>query len=222
MIKSLLATALLATLLTAAPIHAQAGTGQVNGFSTSTTLVAPGTVVDFMVDFGVSTSSVINGGSNPEPEPAEGYQSWQVNWHNYEHETLTSIWLESSGQTFLASPAVPAGSSYSGIWTFSVLFPTEGTFDVMLYGGWSSSIETGYSNERAERDCINNDPGGTNELSCSSWAFMYNDNNDIYSGGDTFVTQGITVNVVAVPEPQTWALLLAGAAVVAAARHRRA
>lgn len=222
MLKTLLPAALLGTLLAAAPSASHAAFGQINNFGASANSVVAGTVVDFFVDFGVSTNAVTNGGSNPEPEPAEGYQSWQVNWYNYENETLTSVWLEAGGQTYNAYPSVPAGGSYSGTWTFSILFPTEGTFDIALSGGWSHSIETYHSNESAYRDCINNDPGGTNELSCSSWTFMYDDGGDTYSGDGTFGYQNIAIQVTAVPEPESWALIVAGALVVGAARHRRA
>lgn len=222
MLKTLLPATMLGTLLATAPSVSHAAFGQINSFGASATSITAGTVVDFSVDFGVSTNAITNGGSNPEPEPAEGYQTWQANWYNYEHETLTSVWLEAGGQTYNAYPSVPAGGSYSGTWTFSILFPTEGTFNIAINGGWNHSIETYHSNESAYRDCVNNDPGGTNELSCSSWTFFYDDGGDTYSGDGSFGSQNIAIQVTAVPEPESWALLVAGALVVGAARRRRA
>jgi hypothetical protein len=220
MIKTLLGTALLSTALAGASV-AEAASGQINSFSASATTVTEGTLVNFTVDFGISTNSWTNGGSNPtEPEPAEGYQFWAINWYSYEHETLNSVWLQAEGNGFSDSPSVPPGGGYAGNWSFSVLFPTVGSFDVTVSGGWNASVETYHSNENAYRDCFNLDPGGSNELSCTSWNYVYDDGGDTYSSDGSFGGQSITIQVVPVPEPETWALLLAGVAVVAVTRRR--
>lgn len=222
MLKANLSYALLGIALTASSTLAHAATGQINSFSASATTVAEGTLVGFTVDFGVSTTAVTNGGNNPEPEPAEGYQTWQANWYNDEHETLNSVWLQADTQGFSELPSLTPGSSHSGSWTFSVLFPTQGSFDITLTGGWGSSLATYHSNETAYRDCFNEDPGGTNQLNCSSWNFVYDDGGDTYSTDGSFGTQSITINVTPVPEPDSWMLLLAGAAVLSACRRARA
>lgn len=221
MLKATLSTALLGIALTTASADVLAGSGQINSFSASATTVAEGTLVDFTVDFGIFTTAVTNGGSNPEPEPAEGYQVWAANWYNYENETLNSVWLQAGGQSFYDTPSLSPGSSHSGTWSFSVLFPVAGSFDITLTGGWASSIETYHSNETASRDCFNEDPGGSNVLVCSSWNFVYDDGGDTYSGDGSFGSQSITINVTPVPEPAAFGLLAAGAAVVLTARRHR-
>lgn len=222
MLKATLSTALMGVVLTAASTGALAATGQINSFSASATTVAEGTLVDFTVSFGLSTTAATNGGSNPEPEPAEGYQIWAANWYNYENETLNSIWLQAGGQSFSDSPVLLPGSSHSDTWSFSVLFPVAGSIDITLTGGWGSSIETYHSNETASRDCFNEDPDGSNALVCTSWNFVYDDGGDTYSSDVSFGSQSTTINVTAVPEPAAWALLAAGAVAVLTARRRQA
>lgn len=199
-------------------VAAQAASGQINSFSASATTVTEGTSVDFTVDFGVITSGWTNGGSDPfEPPPQEGSQIWHINWYSYEHETLTQVWFDAAGNGFMDYPSVPADSSHTGSWTFSVLFPTQGSFDITLNGGWTSSIESYHSNESATRECYNIDPEGTNELSCSWWSYVYDDGGDTYTSDGTFGSQTLTINVVAVPEPSSLAMLLAGLGVLGVA-----
>ena len=207
-------------LLAAASV--QAGNGQITSFGASSMSVTAGTLVDFYVGFGIDTISSSDGGSNPiEPEPVEGYQFWNVNWYSTVSETVSSVYLEAAGNSFFDSPSAPPGSGYGGGWMFSVLFPTEGSFDITVTGGWQTTVETYRSNENASRDCFNNDPGGTNEQICSSWQYQYDDGSDSYSAGGSFASQTLTIQVAAVPEPESLAMLLAGAGVLLGARRFR-
>lgn len=202
---------------------AQANTGQINSFGASATSVLEGTLVDFTVDFGISTDGWNFGGSDlNEPAPAEGNQYWNLNWYTAYSESVTSVWLTANGESFTDYPSVP-NSSHNGVWQFSILFPTQGIYDITLNGGWTIDAETYHSNENASRDCYNEDPGGSNQLICSSWNYTYDDGTDHNSIDSAFGSQTITIQVAAVPEPQSLALLLAGVAVLGVvARRRRA
>jgi hypothetical protein len=212
--------ALFGALLAASALTVHASTGQINSFNASALDVSVGTVVDFTVDFGVITEGWTNGGSNPiEPAPQEGFQEWQVNWYSYEKQTLSQVWFEAGGNTFTDFPSPAPNSSYSGLWTFSLQFPTEGTFSITVNGGWTTSFESYRSNENATRDCYNIDPGGTDELSCSPWNWVYDDGGDTYTFDQSFSPLTLTVNVAAVPEPESLAMLLAGVGVLVGARR---
>lgn len=222
MSKILLSAALLTSGMLAAIPAAHATSGQITSFSASATSVPEGTWVDFLVGYSIDASSWSGGGSNlDEPEPAEGYQTWNLNWYSYQHETISDIWLEANGQTYNVSPGGGPGSGTGGSWSFSVLFPTAGTFDITVNGGWNTSVESYHSNESAWRDCFNNDPGGTNELVCTGWTYVYDDGGDTSVVSNTFGSQSLTVQVTAVPEPGALALLLAGAGVLAGWARRR-
>lgn len=173
--------------------------------------------------FGVITSAWMNGGSNPiEPEPQEGFQTWDINWYQYQNETLTQVMLEAAGQSFMESVSASPGSSYSSGWSFSLLFPTAGHFDITVGGGWASQMDAYISNESAKRDCYNNDPGGSNQLVCTSWEYHYYDYSDLYSTDGSFASHSLSIDVVAVPEPSTWVLWLAGVGALLAIVRRRA
>lgn len=211
---------LVGAVLAASAFTAQASNGQINSFSASATNVAAGTLVDFTVDFGVITYGWTSGGSNPiEPAPQEGFQEWHVNWYSYENETLSQVWLDAGGNTFTDYPIVLANSSHTGSWTFSILFDTPGSFDITLNGGWATSFESYHSNESATRDCYYVDPDSGGELSCSSWNWVYDDGGDTYTYDQSFSPMTVTVNVAAVPEPESLAMLLAGAGVLLGARR---
>lgn len=200
---------------------AHAASGQINSFSASATSVLEGTLVDFTVDFGLSTDGWSTGGSDlNEPAPVEGNQLWHLNWYSTTAESVASVWLSAGGNSFNDYPSVPANSGYNGSWTFSILFDTQGTFDITLNGGWSNLVETSHSNESATRDCYNEDPGGSNNLICSAWNYIYDDGSDSYTVDNSFGSQTITIQVAAVPEPGTWGLALSGLVVAGAAARR--
>lgn len=212
-------------LALAVPLPAAAAWGQIDSFGASATSVSAGTLVDFTVSFSVLTSASSYGGSNPfEPAPQEGYQNWDINWYGYENETLNQVWLEAAGSSFSDFPSLSPGSSHAGSWSFSVLFPTAGSFELTLAGGWASQVEVYSSSESASRDCWNIDPEGSNELACSSWSYHYADYSDTYSSSGAFAGHSLVIEVLAapVPEPHTLALWLAGLGGLGAAIRRRA
>jgi hypothetical protein len=212
--------ALTAAVATALP--AGATSGQLDSFSASATSIRAGETVDFSAAFSISTSTWSGGGSNPvEPEPIEGYQTWEVNWYNSMSETVASVQLEAAGMTFNDFPSAGPGGSYANSWSFSVLFADAGTHSITLTGSWSTLTESYISTESASRDCYNNDPGGSDQLTCSGWTWSYYDYTDSSTFDSGFIAQTLTIQVNAVPEPQTLALWLAGIGVLAAVHRRR-
>lgn len=218
-------TWLVAAACAAGAPAAEAASGGIDSFWSSATQVNIGDTVDFQVALSLGTTSSAYGGSNPnEPPPAEGYQEWYVNWYYWEHETLTNVWLQAGSEGFNDSPAMSPGESYGHTWSFSVRFDQAGTYDYALSGGWQSQIDTGYSNESASRSCYYWDPESGGDLYCDSWSWSYSDYNDWYTTDGSLSGPSIRIEVlpVAVPEPGTWALVLAGLGLLAArARSRR-
>jgi hypothetical protein len=216
--KTLPAAWLFPGLICASP--AWAGSGDIAGFVASATTVRQGDTVDFFATFSVATSGWSYGGSDPvEPAPDDGFQTWHINWYAYENETLSGVWLDAAGQTFADSPVTAPGGVHNGGWSFSVLFPSAGTFDIVLHGGWTALTESYSSNESASRDCTRDDGG---ELYCSGWTYDYADFSDNYVSDGTFTDRTLTITVLAVPEPLTLSLWLAGIGVLAAVHgHRR-
>lgn len=207
---SRIVTLLATTLVFASPL--QAAGGGIDSFGASASTVNVGDTVDFWVQFSVSTSSWTSGGSSPDaPAPAEGYQEWNVNWYSWEHETLRSVWLQAGDQGFNDAPASSPGSGYSSGWSFSITFAQAGSYDIGLTGGWEAELSTGYSNESASRNCYYTDPDYSTDLACDAWYWQYGDYNDTYSISGSLSAGPLNVQVLAVPEPATWALWLAGA-----------
>jgi hypothetical protein len=216
-------TSIAASLLfSLSALPAWAAYGQIDTFSASALQVYAGATVDFTVGFTVITSGYTNGGSNPfEPEPMEGYQTWDINWYSTESETLTDIWLVTAGNYYSEVPPAAPNSSYSGSANFSTSFATPGTYTISATGGWNHNVDFYTSNESASRECYNIDPGGTDELQCTSWQYSYYDYGDFYTSGGNFADQTLTIEVLAVPEPATAVLWVLGLLGVAAARRRR-
>lgn len=187
---------------------AWSASGQIDSFGASQTTIQAGSTVDFFVSFSVNTSSRMDGGNDPvEPAPVEGYQEWMMNWYWYEAETVTAVFLQAAGENFADYPAAAPGSGYSNGWTFSLLFPTAGTFDIAVGGGWSANNSTSSGSEIASRTCMSDEGGG---LSCSSWQYSYPQSEYSSSSDGSFDGKSLTITVTAVPEPMTAALWLAG------------
>ena len=198
-----------------APLLALSASGQIDTFGSSAATVIEGSTVDFFSSFSVFTSSSSDGGSDLfEPLPVEGTQTWLLNWYRSEQETLREVQLSANGLTTTDMPSLSPGSSYSGNWSFSILYPTPGQFAITLAGSWQSDVQVYVSSETGTRECMNIDPGGSNALQCSSWQFSYGDYSDTFSSGGAFASQTLNVEVTAapVPEPSGIALWLAGLA----------
>jgi len=192
-----------------APLLATAGSGQIDSFGASASSVVEGSAVDFFASFSLFAHASSDGGSDlNEPAPVEGSQTWLVNWYRSEQETLREVQLHAAGFSSFETLSLPPGASHSGNWSFSVLYPGPGQFSVTLSGSWSSDIQIYYSSETATRDCFNVDPGGSNELQCSSWQFSYGDYTDSFSAGGSFASQTLLIEVTAAPVPEPAALLL--------------
>lgn len=206
---------IVATISACAPA-AQAASGGVDSFWSSATTVNVGDTVDFEVAVSLGTTSWAYGGSDPnEPPPQEGYQEWNVNWYAWEQETLRSVWLQAGSESFSDSPSLSPGDTYSRTWSFSVTFAEAGAFNFDLSGGWQSDVSSGYSNESATRNCYYVDPDAGGELYCDSWYWQYSDSSDWYTSDGSLAAETISIQVLAVPEPGTWALALAGLGLLA-------
>lgn len=206
-----------------APLLALSASGQIDSFGSSAATVVEGSTVDFFASFSVFTTSVSDGGSDlNEPLPIEGTQTWLLNWYRSEQETLREVQLSAGGLATTDMPVLSPGSSYSGNWSFSILYPSPGQFAVTLSGSWMSDVQVYVSSETATRECVNIGPGGSNALQCSSWQFSYGDYTDTFSSGGAFAGQTINIEVTAapVPEPSAVVLWLAGLAPLLALSRR--
>lgn len=137
---------------------------------------------------------------------------------------MTNVSLQAGGESFSDYPSLAAGESYANTWSFSVTFTEAGTFNYDLSGGWQADVRSGYSNESASRNCYYVDPDVGGDLYCDSWYWQYSDADDWYTTDGSLSGGSISIEVVAaaVPEPATWALMLAGAGLLASrARCRR-
>ena len=196
------------------------------GFTASSTQVNVGDTVQFTVAVSVEARSNSSGGSNPfEPVPQEGYQEWFANFYSWERETLRSVSVQAGGQGFSELLNSSAGVGYSNSFSFSNTFTQPGSYSFVASGGWQAALESGFSNEFASRSCYSVDPGVSLELYCDSWSWQYQDANDVSSADGTFGEVSINIEVlaptVAVPEPATTALWLAGLGLVAWRARRR-
>lgn len=210
------ALACVATALLTVPA-AHAATGGIGNFSASSLQVFAGDTVTFTLDYSFSTSVYQNGGSDlNEPAPAEGFQTWVLNWYDFQYETFQSVSLQAAGQSFVDAPNLSPGSGHAGSWTFSVLFPQAGQFDVTASGEWTVLYDIQQGAELASRSCYNNNPDeGGYDLVCDSWVFEYPQYSDYYTDTQPFGSLSLQVEVLqAVPEPHVWALWLAGGALV--------
>lgn len=195
---------------------AWSASGQIDSFGASQTTVQAGSTVDFFVSFSVNTSSRIDGGNDAvEPAPVEGDQQWVMNWYWNEAESVSAVFLQAGGQNFADYPSSAPGSGYANGWSFSLLFPTEGSFDIVVGGGWSAVNAVSYGSEIASRTCTGDGAGG---LSCSSWVYSYPQYDSTGSADGSFEGRSITINVTAVPEPMAAALWLAGLGCLVAGR----
>lgn len=195
---------------------AWSASGQIDSFGASQTTVQAGSTVDFFVSFSVNTSSRMDGFNDPvEPAPADGYQEWVMNGYWNEAESVTAVFLQAGGQNFADYPSSSPGSGYANGWSFSLLFPTEGSFDIVVGGGWSATHAVSYGSEIASRTCMGDGDGG---LNCSSWMYSYPQYDTTSSADGSFEGRSITINVTAVPEPMTAALWLAGLGCLMAGR----
>ncbi len=213
--------AVLALACAAATPVAQAASGSIDSFSASALTVQAGATVDFLVSYSVATSTWLNGGSDPyEPAPQEGYQEWTLNWYSYDRERLASVGLQAGGENFAEFPSAPEGASHGGSWGFSLTFPAAGQFSVGVGGGWEVEASTGYGAENASRNCYRADPEYDASLSCDWWTYSYPQADNYETRSGSFVPAALSIQVLAaVPEPQTWALWLAGAGALAARRR---
>ncbi|WP_156392221.1 MULTISPECIES: PEP-CTERM sorting domain-containing protein, partial [unclassified Roseateles] len=96
-----------------------------------------------------------------------------------------------------------------------------GTYVVQLTGGWTTRTDRSISTETASRNCYNFDPEGGSTLVCDSWQWSYFDNTDSSDVWSDFTPQSMTIEVAAVPEPATTAMLALGLVVLALVARRR-
>lgn len=203
---------------------AQAASGQIDSFSASALQVLAGDTVIFTVGYSFSTNVYQNGGgATPEPVPEEGYQYWTLNWYDFQYESLQTVSLQAAGQSQMESLYLPAGGGHAGVWQFSVLFPTAGSFDVTISGDAEVLFDIQQGAELASRSCYNTEyDGGPPNIQCDSWSYEYPEYYDYYTSSQGLGSMSLQVEVSAVPEPGTVALWLAGAGLLGASRLRRA
>lgn len=208
--------------LVAVPAAAQ---GQLDWIFADRTQVRVGELVGFGAGWSIAGSFNNGGGSNTsEPAAQEGWQEWVANWYWTETVSALSVDLTAGGQWFGESFSGTGGGA-SGTIGFTMVFDAPGTYNIDVSGSWQArSIQT-YEAEIGSRTCWNTgDPDSGNVyLSCDSWSWSYP--RDAYDSdfGGSLGSLSVQVEVLAVPEPATTALWLAGLAALAgpALRARR-
>lgn len=203
-----------------APAWAQ---GQISDFRASATQVLAGSTVWFAVDWHIQGSEQLNGGGSPEPGPLDGFQEWLANWSTRETTTATGIDLQVGSTTHGERFSLEPGSSASGTWTFALQLDTPGMVNLTAGGTAWARQSTITHTELGSRHCYGT---GSEELGpyldCSSWSFSYNESASESDLASVLNTPSLQIEVLAVPEPATTALWLAGLVVLGrlAQRHR--
>jgi len=219
-------TARAAAALAAAALcttSAHAASGFISGFSASASQVSVGSWVDFSVEFSLSADAVyLTGGSDPyEPAPQDGYQEWVANWYSRSWDVVNGVSLQAGGQSFNDYPYVAPGSGHTGSWAFSQYFGQAGTHTIDLTGDWVGDAYSEYGAEVATRNCYYSDPENSTDLLCDHWSWSYPGGvPDNYTITGQFAAQQISIEVLAVPEPATLVLWLAGAGLLATRLRR--
>lgn len=213
--------ALCATLAMAAgPAWSQ---GQIDGIQASATRVLVGELVSFGANWNLAGSFQNGGGSNlVEPAAVEGLQEWVMNWYWTETTTALGIDLQFAGQSHSERFFYGDGAGASGSWGTVMVFDSPGVYDLTLSGSYTLLQTSTYEMEVATRSCFNvGDPEGDVYLDCNGWSYGYPSSFWQSEIGGALSTSSVQVEVVAVPEPGTAALWLAGLAGAAAWRRRR-
>ena len=205
-----------------APAWAQ---GQIDNIQASATQVLAGSLVWFSVDWHIQGSSQSRGDNNPvPPEPTDGYQEWITNWFTTDTTTATGISLQmgplSTSETF----SLADGEGASGTWTFGLQFDTPGPVQIDVGGSFSVRQKSSTQTVLSTRHCTTT---GSEELGvyldCSAWSGpSYQELVSESDVGGALNMSSLQITVLAVPEPATTALWLAGLAGLGALGRRRA
>jgi len=195
---------------------------QIDHFQADATQVRVGDVVHFDAQISLEAYFSSFGGSNPvEPPPEEGPQTWDINWYGYDQSALVSTWLSAGGEHLDRYLGLAPDVDYTGSWSFALQFDTAGVYEIVLDGGWTYDYAYYYSGESAYRDCWYDDPDNQTGLQCSPWTYEYTDDSWTDTYDESFAPRSLTITVLAVPEPASWLLALAGGLGLRLARRGR-
>lgn len=216
-----MATAAASLIVATTPAKAQ---GQLDWIFVDRSQVRVGEVVGFGAGWRIAGSFNNGGGSNTsEPAPMEGWQEWVANWYWTETVSALSVDLTAGGQWFGESFSGTGGGA-SGSIGFAMVFDAPGTYTIDVSGSWQARSVQTHESEIGARTCWNtgNPEDGEVSLSCDSWRWSYP--RDAYESdfGGSLGSLSVQVEVLAVPEPATAALWLAGLAGLALQARRRA
>lgn len=197
--------------------------GQIERFQASATQVVAGSIVWFGVDWRIQGSFQNGGSSNlVPPEPVEGYQEWVLNSYWTDSIAATGIDLQVGGLSTSERFVVSAGQGASGTWGFAMQFDTPGLVDLTVGGSFSVQQTFTTESELGTRYCYNTgDPDNGVYLACDSWSYSYPVLVSQSDLGGSLNTPSLQIQVLAVPEPASAALCLAGLGALAALRRRR-
>lgn len=156
------------------------------------------------------------------PDPAAGGQSLAVPFNLVGAVTVDSI-LTSIDGTGVFSLRIVADAA--GLPTGSVLFSTalsNPTANTLASGlGWSLAAGNYWLAAEATAGSNGGWKGG-DQVGTQNWAFTFDAVNTAWNGTGPNDAPAARINVTAVPEPGTWALMLGGVALLAWQLRRRA
>lgn len=210
-LRPILSAAVAGVIVIVATGTAHAGLARFEIAPAEPLVVNPGEVIAFSVleDFEPFRSWHYYAGES-EPAPVFfGSQSWYHGGEEMRYETVGQLdfhaWA-SDGQSRKATIYAT-----DAVWRFDLRFTAPGNYTVNAGGTWHGAWNVWYSSSTSHRDCF--------LFICGPWSedATHYSNSDPISGD--FPTR--VVQVMVVPEPETWVLMSGGLGILGALSRRR-